>query len=183
MKTNKSWTFGIAAIAFAALAVAMPPRLSAQPTAVQAVQIGDGDLSGVVTSANGPEAGVWVIAETADLPTKFARVVVTDDYGRYLMPDLPKAKYTVWVRGYGLVDSAKVEAQPGKTVDLRATPAPSLAAAADYYPAVYWYSLLEIPDKSLFPGTGAKGNGMAVEMKSQAQWLDIIKTDGCFTCH
>ena len=183
MKTNKGWTFGIVAVAITVLAMAMPPRLSAQPTAAQVVQIGDSDLGGVVTSANGPEGGVWVIAETADLPTKFARVVVTDDYGRYLIPDLPKAKYTVWVRGYGLVDSAKVEAQPGKTVDLRAMPAPSPAAAADYYPAVYWYSLLEIPDKSLFPGTGAKGNGMALEMKSQAQWLDIIKTDGCFTCH
>jgi hypothetical protein len=183
MKTNKGWTFGTAAVAFAALVVTMPIRLAAQPTIEQVVPIGDSDLGGVVTSANGPEAGVWVIAETADLPTKFARVVVTDNLGRYLMPNLPKAKYAVWVRGYGLVDSVKVEAQPGKTVDLRAMLAPSLAAAADYYPAVYWYSLLEIPDKSLFPGTGAQGNGMAVEMKSQGQWLDIVKTDGCFTCH
>ena len=69
---------------------------------------GANDLGGVVTSANGPEAGVWVIAETADLPTKFAKIVVTDDRGRYLMPDLPKATYSVWVRGYGLVDSPKV---------------------------------------------------------------------------
>jgi hypothetical protein len=135
----------------------------------------------VVTSANGPEAGVWVIAETSDLPTKFAKIVVTDDHGRYLIPNLPKAKYTVWVRGYGLVDSAKMQAEPGKNVELNATPAPSPAAAAEYYPAVYWYSLLEIPDKSLFPGTGA--NGMPVELKSQGQWLDIVKTDGCYTCH
>ena len=138
-------------------------------------------MGGVVTGANGPEAGVWVIAETTDLPTKFAKIVVTDDRGRYLMPDLPKAKYTVWVRGYGLVNSAKVQAEPGKNVDLKATPAPSPAAAAEYYPAVYWYSLLEIPDKSLFPGTGA--NGMPVQLKSQGQWLDIVKTDGCYTCH
>jgi hypothetical protein len=66
-------------------------------------------------------------------------------------------------------------------VDLKATPAPSPAAAAEYYPAVYWYSLLEIPDKSLFPGTGA--NGMPADLKSQGQWLDIVKTDGCYTCH
>ena len=65
----------------------------------------------------GPEAGVWVIAETTDLPTKFAKIVVTDDRGRYLMPDLPKANYDVWVRGYGLVDSAKVTAAPGKTLE------------------------------------------------------------------
>ncbi|MEA2788707.1 MAG: hypothetical protein QOG73_1113 [Acetobacteraceae bacterium] len=183
MKTNRNWIFRSVAAAFGTFAVAMPIRLAAQHTTAQAVQAGDSDLGGVVTSAGGPEAGVWVIAETADLPTKFARIVVTDDRGRYLIPDLPKAEYAVWVRGYGLVDSAKVKAQPGRMVDLKATPAPTVAAAAQYYPAVYWYSLLEIPDKSLFPGTGAKGNGMAVEMKSQGQWLDIVKTDGCFTCH
>ena len=89
----------------------------------------------MVTGANGPEAGVWVIAETADLPTKFAKIVVTDDQGRYLVPDLPKANYTVWVRCYGLVDSAKIQTEPGKIVDLKATPAPGPAAAAQYYPA------------------------------------------------
>ena len=181
MKINRGWKYGIAAAAFAAFAAAVPGRLDAQDTTARSVQIGDSDLGGVVTSANGPEAGVWVIAETTDLPTKFAKIVVTDDHGRYLIPNLPKAKYTVWVRGYGLVDSAKVQAEPGKNVDLKATPAPSPAAAAEYYPAVYWYSLLEIPDKSLFPGTGA--NGMPVELKSQGQWLDIVKTDGCYTCH
>ena len=33
-------------------------------------------------------------------------------------------------------------------------PAPSAAAAAEYYPAIYWYSMLKVPDKSEFPGTG-----------------------------
>src|SRR5262245_1570690 len=76
--------------------------------------VGQTDIGGVVTSSKGPEAGVWVIAETTDLPTKFARMVVTDDRGRYLIPDLPKANYTIWVRGYGLVDSQKVQSAPGK---------------------------------------------------------------------
>src|SRR5260221_4706242 len=86
--------------------------------------------------------------------TRYAKVVVTDDQGRYVIPDLPKAKYRVWVRGYGLVDSPKVDAEPGKLVDLTATVAPSLADAAQYYPAAYWYSMVKIPDKSRFPGTG-----------------------------
>ena len=73
---------------------------------------------------NGPEAGVWVIAETTDTPTRYAKIVVTDERGRYLIPDLPKGNYQVWVRGYGLVDSAKVQASPGKTFDLTAVPAP-----------------------------------------------------------
>src|ERR1051325_5603803 len=97
-----------------------------------AVAIDPDDIGGVVTSAKGPESGVWVIAETTQLPTKFARIVVTDDQGRYLIPDLPTADYTIWVRGYGLVDSTKVRAAPGKALNLTATPAPNDAAAAQY---------------------------------------------------
>src|SRR5215212_146321 len=111
------------------------------------------DIQGTVKGPNGPEAGVWVIAETKDLPTKYAKVVVTDDKGRYLIPDLPKGNYDVWVRGYGLVDSAKVKAVPGKTVNLNAKPAPSEKEAAEYYPGMYWYSMIKIPPKDQFPGT------------------------------
>ncbi|MSQ58888.1 MAG: carboxypeptidase regulatory-like domain-containing protein [Betaproteobacteria bacterium] len=85
------------------------PQMHAQQSNDPAIRIGATDLGGVVTSTNGPEAGVWVIAETSDLPTKFAKIVVTDDQGRYVMPELPEATYSVWVRGYGLVDSPKVQ--------------------------------------------------------------------------
>src|SRR5882672_2898075 len=79
-----------------------------------AVAIDPDDIGGVVTSAKGPEAGVWVIAETTDLPTKFARIVVTDNRGQYVLPDLPTANYQVFVRGYGLVDSRRITAKPGQ---------------------------------------------------------------------
>src|SRR5262247_2533711 len=121
-------------IAAALLATAGGAQLDAQQAADPAIRIGGSDLGGVVASANGPEAGVWVIAETTDLPTKFAKIVVTDDRGRYVMPDLPKARYHVWVRGYGLVDTPKVEAAPGQMLNLQAVVAPNAAAAADYYP-------------------------------------------------
>ena len=124
-----------------------------------------------------------MIAETTDLPTKFIKIVVTDDQGRYVLPDLPKANYDIWVRGYGLVDSPKMKAAPGKTLDLKAVVAPNDAEAAQYYPAHYWYSMLEIPAKNLFPGTGPNGNGMPAKLKSQGQWLAILKTDGCNSCH
>ena len=88
---------------FAVFAIAYAADLHAQ----QNVDVGANEVGGVVTSSKGPEAGVWVIAETTDLPTKFTRIVVTDDQGRYLIPDLPIANYRVWVRGYGLVDSPK----------------------------------------------------------------------------
>src|SRR6266849_1472175 len=88
------------------------------------------EIKGVVTGPKGPEAGVWVIAETTDLPTKYAKVVVTDDKGRYLIPELPKANYDVWVRGYGLIDSPKVKTSAGKTLNLKARPAPNEKAAA-----------------------------------------------------
>ena len=136
------------------------------------------DIGGVVTSANGPEAGVWVIAETTDLPTRFARIVVTDDRGRYVVPDLPKAKYKVWVRGYGLVDSPKVDGEPGKPLNLRAVPAPDAAAAARYYPAIYWYSMLKIPDASQF---GGKSDIPATI--TQSDWLTVVKNRSCVGCH
>jgi len=147
------------------------------------VTAGSADIGGVVTSSKGPEAGVWVVAETTDLPTRLAKIVVTDDQGRYLIPGLPKAHYNVWARGYGLVDSPKVQTEPGKMVDLKPVVAPDAAAAAQYYPANYWYSLLEIPKKEDFPGTGDPGNGISPKIKNQGQWLDLVKTDGCETCH
>src|SRR5262249_59034055 len=102
-----------AAVALAFVLAAAPARVAAQPSP-DGIRVGDADLGGVVTGPNGPEAGVWVVAETTDLPTRFAKMVVTDERGRYLLPDLPAAAYSVWVRGYGLVDSPKVQTTPGK---------------------------------------------------------------------
>src|SRR3954471_4576496 len=147
-----------------------------------AQNVGQRDIGGVVSGPKGPEAGVWVIAETTDLPTKYAKVVVTDDKGRYLIPDLPKASYSVWVRGYGLVDSPKTTAEPGKRLNLKARVAPSEKQAAEYYPGMYWYSMLNIPGKDQFPGTGEKGNGIAPVMKTQEAWVDAVK-NSCQSCH
>jgi len=132
-------------------------------------------IKGTVTGPRGqPQAGVWVIAETEELPTRFARIVVTDDKGRFVIPGLPKASYTVWVRGYGLLDSKKVKAAPGKTLTLKAAIAPNEGSAAQYYPPIYWYSMLTIPDKAEFPlGKAA----------SQPEWLNVVKTNGCVGCH
>src|SRR5579871_3548343 len=182
MRTGRGLRFKIlASAAMAALLTAAPSALKAQQNANQSIAVGAKSLGGVVTGAKGPEAGVWVIAETSDLPTKFAKIVVTDDRGRYLIPDLPKANYNVWVRGYGLVDSPKVKTAPGKTLNLTAVVAPNAAAAAEYYPAIYWFSMIHIPEKSEFPGTG--GNGLMTSLKSQSQYLANFKTDGCVGCH
>src|SRR5438105_429649 len=143
----------------------------------------DDAIAGNVTSRSGPEAGVGVIAETRDLGTRFAKIVVTDDRGRFVLPDLPKARYQVWVRGYGLVDSPKVAAEPGKVVNLTAVIAPDRAAAAQYFPAIYWWSMLKIPDADNFPGTGPNGNGFPVAFKTREEWLNSIKTNGCGNCH
>ena len=132
------------------------------------------DIGGVVTGAAGPEAGVWVIAETDELPTRFAKIVVTDARGRYLVPDLPQASYNVWVRGYGLVDSPKVKAAPGNTLNLKAVPAPTPKAAAEYYPAIYWFSMLRVPQAQQFP---------LGPVPSQGAWLNIIKSGACGSCH
>jgi hypothetical protein len=176
MRTAKLSYLAIAAVGIAAFLAAAPARISGQQS--KAVPVDADDIGGVVTSAKGPEGGVWVIAETTDLPTRFARIVVTDDQGRYLLADLPKANYNVWVRGYGLVDSPKVKAAPGKNLNLKAVIAPNEAAAAKYYPAIYWYSMLKIPDKSEFGGKGA------IPAKiTQTQWLNTMRSNGCIGCH
>ena len=118
MTTKSRLYLGVAALAIAVVLTGSVVEVSAQQSAPPAVAIDNDDIGGVVTGANGPEAGVWVIAETTDLPTRYAKMVVTDDQGRYVVPDLPKAKYKVWVRGYGLVDSAKVDGEPGKQLNL-----------------------------------------------------------------
>ena len=151
MRTKRGLYLSVAAISLA-LALGAPSPVSAQQAAPPS--IGSTDIGGVVTGPKGPEAGVWVIAETTDLPTKMNKIVVTDDQGRYVVPDLPKAKYKVWVRGYGLVDSPKQDAEPGRTLNLSAVPAPNEAEAAKYYPAIYWYTMMKIPEASLF---GKKG--------------------------
>ncbi len=177
MKTGRLFVVAIGLSILGALA------LDARQPAAPAVPVDADDLGGIVSGDKGPEAGVWVIAETSDLPTKFTRIVVTDDLGRYLIPDLPKAGYSVWVRGYGLVDSPKVKASPGQAVNLKAVTAPSPHAAADYYPAGYWFSLLKIPEKSEFPGTGSSGNGISPSIQTQSQWLRSLKSGGCTACH
>ena len=146
--------------------------------AQQSVDVRATEIGGVVTSSKGPEAGVWVIAETTDLPTKFARIVVTDDQGRYLIPDLPTANYTVWVRGYGLVDSPKMRAKPGMTLNLPAVVAPNEAAAAHYYPAAYWYAMLKIPPASDFGGSSDIPKNI-----TQDNWLRQMNNVDCIGCH
>ena len=180
MRDNSFWRWAIAAVGGAALVAA---AACDQMPIEQAAPADDDDISGVVTGPDGPEAGVWVIAETMELPTRFSRIVVTDDEGRYLIPDLPSATYDVWVRGYGLVDSDKTQAEPGATIDLTAVVAPDEAVAAEYYPAGHWLSLLEAPAADQFPGTGPEGNGISPSMGSQAEWLRSVKSGGCTACH
>src|SRR5437899_1368828 len=174
MTMKQRLCLSVAAVGVLAFAAAASGQVGAQT----AVAIDADDIGGVVTGANGPEAGVCVIAETTDRPTRYAKMVVTDDQGRYVLPDLPKAKYKVWVRGYGLVDSPKVDGEPGQQLNLRAVPAPNEAAAAQYYPAIYWYSMLKIPDKSEF---GGKSN--IPEKLTQVDWLKQTKNIGCIGCH
>jgi hypothetical protein len=174
-RTKIKTTFGVGTLT--ALMAVMIVNVGAQRSGPA------GFISGTVTSSNGPEAGVWVIAETKDLPTNFIKIVVTDDRGRYMLPELPDANYRVWVRGYGLVDSTPVQSKPGATgLALTATVAKTPAEAAKVYPADYWLSMLEPPAKSEFPGTGPKGNGVGPTMLTQNHYINSLKSD-CNFCH
>jgi len=139
----------------------------------EGIAIDSDDIGGVVRSEQGPEAGVWVIAETDEFKTRFARIVVTDDQGRFVVPDLPPAKYSVWVRGYGLVDSEKVTARPGDTIELAAKIAPDDATAAQVYPAAYWYAMMRLPKEDEVEHLGGGRN----------EYLMWMKNMGCIGCH
>ena len=197
MVTSRLLHSGATVVALALVLLTGAPRPEAQPGSPPTVQIDADDIGGVVTGKHGPEAGVWVIAQTTELGTRFAKMAVTDDHGRYVIPDLPPATYAVWVRGYGLVDSAPVQATPGQRLALTGVIAPNARAAAQYYPSDYWYSLLQIPPKSAFPMApeparvsggragapafgedglqtggrgGGRGNAAPQGVESQAEW-------------
>jgi len=138
------------------------------------------DIVGVVTGQGGPEAGVWVVAETRDQQTRYAKIVVTDDRGRFLIPDLPAGAYRVWARGYGIVDTMAAEARPGGAVRLQARAA-SPAEAAKVYPAAYWYAMMKVPPANAFSGPGR--NPEIPEGVTQQQWLVQMKNGGCVGCH
>jgi hypothetical protein len=178
MRTRSGLYAGVAAAVIAAVLAACATPLDKPQAADEAIHVGASDVGGVVNSVWGPEAGVWVIAETTDLPTRFARIVVTDERGRYLVPDLPQANYSVWVRGYGLVDSPKVRTAPGRLLNLTAVKAPDAAAAAHYYPAIYWYSMLKIPPASEFGGKSDIPANV-----TQTGWIQRMKNVDCIGCH
>ncbi|HEY8580067.1 MAG TPA: carboxypeptidase regulatory-like domain-containing protein [Beijerinckiaceae bacterium] len=173
--TFKAFLLSTAAAGLCALSGA--PAFSQAPAEIR-VDIDADDIGGVVRGPNGPEAGVWVIAETTDLPTRFSRSVVTDDQGRYVLPDLPVANYQVWARGYGLLDSAKLRAKPGQRLDHAAAAAPDARSAAHYYPAIYWYTMMKIPPASAFGGDGEIPKNITREA-----WLKQMNNVDCIGCH
>src|SRR6266699_6706159 len=114
-----TWVF-LAVVLLAVLFVAARPVVGV-PQNVPGLTIDKKSIGGTVVNNNGgkPEAGVWVIAETKSVPAPFRKIVVTDDQGRFLVPDLPDGAYELWVRGYGLKDSERVSAARGAQVKLQ----------------------------------------------------------------
>jgi hypothetical protein len=176
MVPHRRFLASLAAIA----GLCLPLEPQAQVPSAALPSIDADDIGGTVRGPKGPEAGVWVIAETRELATRFIRIVVTDDAGRYVVPDLPPASYDVWVRGYGLVDSRKVKARPGQALNLAAVAARDERAAARYYPAIHWYSMLTIPAENDFGPGGKLGIPPNI---TRADWLRGMKNVGCVGCH
>ena len=178
MNTNLFRTLVAGLVTFLALGSFQPLTRSFAQQPANDVAIDNDDIGGVVTSPKGPEAGVWVIAETRDLPVRYIKSVVTDDRGRFVIPDLPAANYQVWARGYGLVDSPRASTKPGQRLAITAVIAPSEAAAAHYYPAIYWYSMLAIPAADQFGGKSSIPPRL-----TQMNWISSMKNTGCVGCH
>jgi streptogramin lyase len=161
-------------VLLALLCLAARPVAGGGPQNVPGLKVDKGSIGGVVVNSAGgkAEAGVWVIAETKSLPAPFRRIVVTDDQGRFLVPDLPEGEYEVWVRGYGLKDSERTKALCGETVKLQVANAATPQEAAKIYPASYWTSLIQPPPMSELPA----------KYKSQDEWLATLR-NGCNHCH
>src|ERR1700674_4450150 len=143
------------------------------PQGAPGIQVDKSSIGGVVLNSNGAkaEAGVWVIAETK-LQVPFRKIVVTDEQGRFLVPDLPDGAYELWVRGYGLKDSERVKAARGEQVKIQVANAATPQEAAKIYPASYWTSMIHPPAKEDLPA--AYG--------TQEQWLAALR-GGCNQCH
>jgi hypothetical protein len=170
------------AIGFGLMFVALPSHAQQTKKASHYVSPA-GYITGVVQGEKGPEAGVWVIAETKDLQTQMIKIVVTNDQGKFMLPELPGANYKVWVRGYGLADSTPIEMKPTATpVTLKVANAATPQEAAKAYPGDYWLSMMAPPAKNLFPGTGPEGNGLGRGMITQDHWINSLKS-GCNFCH
>src|SRR5688572_13761331 len=162
------------------------------------VDVDPASIGGVVLNGGRAEAGVWVIAETTGLPTHFSRIVVTDDEGRFLVPDLPaSASYDVWVRGYGLRDSQPVKAGRGERVTLHVEDARTPQEAARIYPANYWLSLYQPPAANVLPLADSEGVAAPVSHAGERDeetgeaarrypgrehWVGQMKL-GCMLCH
>src|SRR5437764_3184255 len=88
---------------------------------------------------------------------------MVDDYRRCVAPEMQIAS--------------------GKLLYLTAVISPTPSAAAEYYPAVSWLSLIHVPEKNEFPGTGPDGNGIAPNIRTQGDWIRMLKSGGCTACH
>ena len=168
----------------------LQPSLAAQQISREPLIVAPNEIGGVVTGQNGPEAGVWVIAESSDFPTMYRKIVITDNNGQFLVPDVPKASYEVWARGYGLVDSARIKAVPGATLVLNVVNAPDAQSAAQIYPANYWFSLIHVPRETEFrsglaPAEPRLAPGPPADLLSgihdQSEWIYAIRE--CQQCH
>lgn len=158
---------------FSVYSLVIAALVACDTQSTSSIALDNDDIAGIVNGDDGPEAGAWVVAETEDFETFFARIVVTDDQGRYLIPDLPAAEYHVWVRGYGLADSEKTNARRGSEINLQVNNAASDAEAAQVYPAAYWYAMMDLPtEEELQRVNGGLNN-----------YLTWIKNMGCVGCH
>ena len=161
-----------------------PQTTSQIGPATAAVSIGATDIGGVVTGPNGPEAGVWVIAETTELPHQIRQDRRHRRPGRYVIPDLPKANYKVWVRGYGLVDAPKVDGTPGKAAEPDRRDGAEPGGRGRVLPGMYWYSMLQHPGRRPVPRHRRRrgGNGIPAFMNSQAPGSTPSR-QSCQSCH
>ena len=177
MKNTKVLGLILILCCVAAWLTAYPVQLGSQQDA--GIPIDNDDIGGVVTSAKGPEAGVWVIAETNDLPTRFARMVVTDDQGRYVIPESAQSQLRhlgARLRIGGFTESEKRSRQASQ-------PQSGGGAKRSRGSAILSGNLLVFHARRFLKPDEFGGKGEIPAKLTQTEWLNTMKNNGCIGCH
>ena len=116
------------------------------------------------------------------LATPFRKIVVTDEAGRYLVPDLPGRIMSCGWR-LRLVDSPPVAAHAGRSRRVAGCRRARRArGGADLAGELLVLAVEVPPETSSSRGPGPNGNGIAPEVVTQHQSISTIKA-GCNVCH
>ena len=89
----------------------------------------------------------------------------------------------MWVRGYGLVDSPKVQTRAGQDAESDGRRRAERKAAAQYYPGRLLVFAAQRAGQERIPGHGRRQRHLAETSRARLIARGTSKTGSCMTCH